>query len=138
MSFKNQSTEETVYTLNIPELDGKEGYVAAFFQRFKEIGSILSSADFFREPIRINMMCELIIAQIPQEKRRKEVRAKAVEIYDELKKERIKELGRQLKDIELSECLLLSSIRAMGFVTDYVEKFIGLSEENKIGFVKAP
>jgi hypothetical protein len=137
MAFHNQQ-EPTVYTLGIPELDGKEGYVASFYQRFKEIGTVLSTPEFYREPIRVNLLCELTISEISGEEQRRKVREKAVEIYNELCRQKKEETTKELTESERAECALRASIRTLGYVTDYVDKMVGLAEENKIGFVRAP
>ena len=66
--------EDKVYTLDIPQREGKEGYIGTFLTSWLNLQSILKSPEFSREPIRIYYMMEAIISQIPDEEEREKIR----------------------------------------------------------------
>lgn len=129
--------EDKIYSLDIPQREGKEGYVGTFFTLYLKLGTILQAPEFSKEPIRLFYMSEFIISLIPNEVSRAEVRTmmktRRQELETELKKEKgIKELSHQEKD----HVLIQASLQTIGFVSDYIDKHIGMSDQNKIGFVR--
>lgn len=128
---------EKTYTLDIPQREGKEGYIGTFLTSWLNIQSILKSPEFSQEPIRIYYMMESIISQIPEEEEREKIRISFDKKFAELKEKYLKDNQiEKLTEKQHSHLLIVSALRTIGLTTDYVDKHIGVSTKNKVGFVR--
>ena len=136
MSYINEAGEKE-YTLDIPQREGKEGYIGTFLTSWLNIEAILKSPEFSREPIRLYYLAEAMVALIPDENERQNVLNSLDKRFIELKEKYLKEHGiDKLNDAEHSHLLIIASIRTLGLVTDYIDKHVGVSHKNKVGFVR--
>lgn len=129
--------EDKIYSLDIPQREGKEGYVGTFFTLYLKLGTILQAPEFSKEPIRLFYMCEFIISLIPDEDARLHIRTslknRKLALETEYKKDKKIEM---LSSIEKDHILIQASLQTIGDVSDYIDKHIGISDKNKIGFVR--
>lgn len=129
--------EDKLYSLDIPQREGKEGYIGTFFTLYLKLGTVLQSPEFSKEPIRLFYMSEFIISLIPDEKARSEVRTSLKNRKKILETEFRKEAGREeLTAKEKDHILIQASLQTIGDVSDYIDKHIGISDKNKIGFIR--
>jgi|SRR3990172_235862 len=129
--------EDKVYTLDIPQREGKEGYIGTFLTSWLNLQSILKSPEFSREPIRIYYMMEAIISQIPDEEEREKIRTSFDKKFSDLKETYLKDNRiDKITDTQHSHLLIIAALRTVGLTTDYVDKHIGVSTKNKVGFVR--
>jgi len=134
MSYKDASGDK-VYTLDIPQLEGKEGYIGTFFTLYLQLGNLFKGTDFAREPVKVSLLVRLIISMIPDKDRRDSINKTIKERFEQLKKEKAVN-GRILTDGDTGYLLIEASLDALGNVTDYIDKHIGLNIKNKIGYVR--
>lgn len=129
--------EDKIYSLDIPQREGKEGYVGTFFTLYLKLGTILQAPEFSKEPIRLFYMSEFIISLIPDETARIKVRSSMKARRQTLEAEYKKDKGStELSKQEKDHILIQASLQTIGDVSDYIDKHIGISDQNKIGFVR--
>lgn len=134
MSYKDASGEK-VYTLDIPQLEGKEGYIGTFFTLYLQLGNVFKGTEFAREPVKVSLFVKLIISMIPEKEKRDAINKNIKERFEQLKKEKAVN-GRVLNDADMGYLLIEASLDALGDVTDYIDKHIGLNTKNKVGYVR--
>ena len=135
MSVKTEDGK-TVYTTDLPAEEGKPGFLGVFYALYLKLGHILESPDFSREPIRIHFMTGLLISMVPDVNLRAEIRKKKDDLHRELKAAYLKEKNLTTLNIDQENYLLVeSSIQTIGHIQDYTDRFIGLSEKNKVSFI---
>lgn len=132
----SQETEEGKYfTLDIPQREGKEGYIGTFLSSHLNLEAVLKSPEFTREPIRVYYLMEARISLIPDEEERQKIYNKLDEKLKDLKANYKKDNGIEtLSPEQDSHLLIIASLRTLGQVTDFVDKHIALSVKNKVGF----
>lgn len=127
---KMNASEGQPRSLNIPALEGMEGFVGMYFS------TILSIAAIIREPNipdfagRVNTMTHLVISLVPDDEKRKELRVRMDALY--------KTYCDEIEDIDHSQkqsCLVRASVETIGYVMQEVDRYIGLSHKNRLGFV---
>lgn len=138
--------EDRRFTLDIPQREGKEGYLGTFFSLYLRMASVLSEQGFSPTDGRAKYLTYLIISLIPNENKQhpKDETYKRREILRQRLKDRIKELtdeyikynnntpgNTEAGQIELTACL-----EVIGEVSDFMDKYLGVSTRNKIGFVQ--
>lgn len=116
------------YTLDIPQREGKEGYIGTLLGLFLKMGGIMAQSDFSETDKRIEYMTQFLISMVPGRKLRKEIR-------DALKKD-IEERTKGLtKNEDKARERNLVCLEYIGEVMDWTDKHIGVTKENKVGFV---
>ena len=132
--------EDKLYTLDIPQRDGSVGYVGTFFTLYLKLATILQSPEFSKEPIRVYYMSKFIISLIPGEDKRNEIKKLLKEtkitIEEEYRKDRGYSATSVLSQQEKDHILIISTIDSLGGVSDFIDKHIGLSKKNKVGFIR--
>lgn len=125
-------------SLDIPQMEGEEGYIGIYFSTILSVAALLRDPEIVKAPYKINYMVSLIISLIPDTEYRQRLRDQLKEIYNkkmidlsEMKK--VKPESLDYKDKE--SCLIEASIEEIGFVIEYVDKYIGISHKNRLGFV---
>lgn len=114
-------------TLDLPQREGKEGYIGTFLTMYLKMGSVLSDGNFKETDKRIEYMTYFMISLVPGKRDRLEIRERLKkEIEQATKGANGNEEKARLRNMVCLECI--------GEVTDYVDKHIGVSRENKIGF----
>lgn len=134
MSYRDANGEK-VYTLDIPQLEGKEGYIGTFFTLYLQLGNVFKGTEFAREPVKVSLFVKLIISMIPEKERRDAINKNIKERFEQLKKEKAVN-GRILNDADNGYLLIEASLDALGDVSDYIDKHIGLNTKNKVGYVR--
>jgi len=123
--------EEKYFTLDIPQREGRDGYIGTIFSLYLRLGGVIADGNFRDSDIRVYYMTKFLISLIPGEKNR-------IAIRDAMKKEidgalksitNNDEKGRKRNEICLDY---------IGRVHDFVDKHVGVSTENKIGFCVRP
>jgi len=132
--------EDKLYTLDIPQRDGSVGYIGTFFTLYLKLATVLQSPEFSKEPIRVYYMSKFIISLIPGEEKREEIKkllktTKAT-TEEEYRKDRGYTATHQLSQQEKDHILITSTIDSLGCVSDFIDKHIGLSKKNKVGFIR--
>ncbi len=124
-----------LFTFNEPQREGREGYVSTFFSMYLKLANVLCAPE--HDPIdgRGKYMTKFIISLVPGKKNRDLLK-------DELKNkinaeiEEFKKLnGHEPDNAERGRIELEASLDTLGLVSDFVDKHIGVSNENKLGFV---
>jgi hypothetical protein len=129
---------EKLYTLDIPQREGKEGYIGTFLSSHLNAEAVLKSPEFSREPIRIYYLFEARVSLVPNEEDRQKIYDKLEEklTYLEKKYKKDRNISGDLTAEQHSHLLITASLRTMGLVTDFVADHIGLTSQNKVGFVR--
>ena len=127
-----------LYTIDgMPQKEGVPGYIGTFLKSWQNVQAIITSAEFSHEPIRVYYMVEAIISQIPDEEARKKIRADLdVRYKDTMEQFKTENDMDTLTKEDKSHCLVVAALRTLGMTTDYVDKHIGVSKNNRVGFVK--
>ena len=119
--------EEQIITLEVPQREGKEGYIGTFFALFLRLGTMIGDANLKDTDNRIRNMTNMMISLIPGKKRRSAIR-----------KEMNAEIENRIKGItgneEKARVRNDVCIEFMGNVTDFIDLHIGVDIENRIGF----
>lgn len=121
-------------TLDIPQREGKEGYIGMYFSLFLRMGEIIASSNFKDTTIRIEILTRFLISLIPNESIRAETSKKLKEKIEVRIKES-KEENKDLTEEEIGNIRLLACIEVIGEVSDFIDKHIGVSRENRVGVV---
>jgi hypothetical protein len=127
-------SKEEYLTLDLPQREGKEGYVGTMFSLFLRMGSILGDANFKETDMRIEYMVHFMISLVPGKTHRQEIR-------EDLKRDIEKALKVETSGDTDTKARIRNMIclEYIGIVGDFIDKHIGVSRENKIGFaVKRP
>jgi len=139
--------ENKVYTLDIPQEDGEQGFTGTYFGLVLKLAEIIRAPDLSKNPMNVYIMTNLLISLIPND----EINGKPIKYREDIRqelKERRKVLHAEYKkehnlkdDAILSQSqadliLVLASIECIGYVTDFFDKTVGLSTKNKIGFCR--
>ena len=119
--------------LDVPQKEGKEGYVGTLFSLILRTGSILADANFKDTDMRVEYMTHFLISLIPNPQKRKEIRAALKKDIEE----RIKEDGSGDQDTKARSRNMVC-LEYIGIVGDFIDTHIGLSVENRLGFVAKP
>ncbi len=123
-------------TLDIPSREGKEGYIGTIFSLFLRMGSIMSEPNFQPTDMRIEYMLHFMIALVPGKKNRLKMRNELNELLEiRLREARLKNGGEELNNEQRGRITNLVCLESLGDVTDFADKHVGVSSENKIGFV---
>lgn len=124
-----------LYTLDIPQREGKEGYIGMLFQLFIKVGGIMADAQFTATDMRIEYMVHFLISLVPGKTNRKTIRDELkTEIEKRLEDER-KKLNENLTNEQIGRIRNMTCLEMMGYIMDFTDKHVGVSKENKIGFV---
>jgi len=119
--------DDQIITLEVPQREGKEGYMGTFFSLFLRLGTMIGDANLKDTDNRIRNMTNLMISLIPGKKNRTTIR-----------KEMNQEIENRLKGINDNETRARIRndicIEYMGNVTDFIDLHIGVDVENRIGF----
>lgn len=138
MVYQKAQVQSNIYTTENPMFEGKEGFIGTFFGLYLNLSRLIASPDFSNEPYRVFYECELCISAVPDKLKRERIRKDRKELIKTLEIE-YKEDKKIPPDTILSGNVIehlhtLASIQALGDVTDYIDKHVGLSTKNKLGF----
>lgn len=129
-----QTENDFNYNLDIPQKEGAPGYVGMFFTLWLKVASTISHPDFTKSsPMSVYYLINWTISAIPEEaeiiKIREKIRARRIEMQQEYKNE-----GRTLDEKVQDHILLMATIEGASLIAQYIDKHIGISSENKIGW----
>lgn len=124
-----------LFTLDIPQREGKEGYIGTHFSLFLRIGGVLGDATFTSTDLRIEYMTHFLISLIPGKRNRANIRDSLRNDIDKNLADERKKVGENLTNEQIGRVRNMTCIEYMGEVMDFVDKHVGVSKENKIGFV---
>lgn len=122
----NSNNTEKIYSLDIPAREGKEGFIGTHFTLILQIGNMISRIGP-SENSNLHYLTSLLISCIPDKKDRAVIRK---EIEDEFNK-RIDSKSTNEDKLKIRNAICIESV---GSVMDYIDKHVGVSRENKIGF----
>lgn len=122
------------YSLDIPQKEGSAGYVGMFFTLWLKVASTIQHPDFTKgSPMSVYYLINWIIAAIPDEseilKIKETIRSRRKELEQEYKNDGIT-MTEKTKD----HILLMSTIEGSSLISHYIDKHIGISKDNKIGW----
>ncbi len=133
-------SDDKLFTLDIPQREGKEGYIGTFFTLYLKLATVLQSPEFSKEPIRVYYMSKVITSMIPGEDKRLEIKKLLKDNKEAFEKEYRTEHKynetQPLTTMERDHILISSTLDSLGVVSDFIDKHIGLSKKNKVGFIK--
>lgn len=121
---------EEYITLDLPQREGKEGYIGTMFTLVLKMGTILADANFKETDMRVEYMTQFMISLIPGKKARKEIRE---QLHNDIA-ERLKTDTSADQDAK-ARLRNMVCLEYIGIVGDFMDKHVGISKENKIGFV---
>ena len=123
--------DEKYFTLDIPQREGRDGYIGTIFSLYLRLGGVIADSNFRDSDIRVYYMTKFLISLIPGEKNRKAIRDELKKDIDEALKgiSNNDERGRKRNEVCLDY---------IGRVHDFMDKHVGVSTENKIGFCVRP
>lgn len=124
-----------LYTLDIPQREGKEGYIGMQFQLFIKVGGIMADAQFTPTDMRIEYMTHFLISMIPGKTNRRTIRDELKTEIDKRLDEEKKKLNENLTNEQTGRIRNMTCLEMIGQVMDFTDKHVGVSKENKIGFV---
>ena len=122
---------EKYLTLDIPQREGKDGYIGTIFSLYLRMGGILAESNFKESDPRVYFFTKFMMGLIPGEKNRD-----AINTVMETEIEKIYKMS--ITDEEKSRKRNEVCIRYIGKIHDFVDKHIGVSRENRIGFAVKP
>jgi len=131
--------EDKLITLDIPQKEGKEGYIGTMLTLFLQLGRTFTDSNFKETNISIIYHMNFMISMIPEEEDRAKIRK---ELNAEIEKrtneaiESSKQTGIQLDNEDKARIRNMVYIEYVGKVMDWVDKFVGISTKNKVGFVR--
>jgi hypothetical protein len=134
MSYQNEQGQD-VYTFDVPQREGKEGYIGMHFGLMLKMGSLMAEANRQATDNRIEYMAQFMISLIPGRKNRKIIRdGLQAEIKKRLEEE-AKKSGTDLTNDQIGTIRNLTSVEYVGEVMDFLDKHVGVDKENRIGTV---
>jgi len=117
-------------TLDIPKREGKEGYIGTMLQLYLKMGGIIAEANFTNNDLRVEYMTHFMLSTIPSKEKRIEIRQRLRErITNEVDADKL--MTNEQKNKKKN----LICIEFMGETMDWIDEHLGISVENKIGFV---
>ncbi len=122
-----QTPEGKYFTLDIPQREGKDGYIGTVFGLYLTLGGVIADSNFKDTDIRIYYMVKFLINLIPGEETR-------TKINNEMKNEIEVALKNITNNDERSRKRNDICYDYIGKVHDFIDKHVGVSKENKIGF----
>jgi len=131
--------DDKLITLDIPQKEGKEGYIGTMLTLFLQLGRTFTDSNFKETNISIIYHMNFMISMIPEEEDRAKIRK---ELNSEIEKrtneaiETAKKTGTQLDNDDKARIRNMVYIEYVGKVMDWVDKFVGISTKNKVGFVR--
>lgn len=131
--------EQKRITLDIPQREGKEGYIGTMLTLFLQLGRTFTDNEFKETNINIIYHMNFMISMIPEEDDRNRIRS---ELNKEIEKrtneamEASKKSGNVLDNDDKARIRNMVYIEYIGKVMDWVDKFVGISTKNKVGFVR--
>lgn len=120
-----------IITLDLPQREGKEGYIGTIFSLYLRFGAILSDPGFKETDARIFYMTKFMINLIPGRKNR-------TKIKDMMKTDIDKAIEKLVSNDEKNKKRNEICIDYIGEIHDFVDKHLGVSEENRVGIVAPP
>jgi len=131
--------EDKLITLDIPQKEGKEGYIGTMLTLFLQLGRTFTDSNFKETNISIIYHMNFMISMIPEEEDRAKIRKELNAEIDKRTNEAIesaKTSGTQLDNDDKARIRNMVYIEYVGKVMDWVDKFVGISTKNKVGFVR--
>lgn len=119
--------DEAKISLDLPQREGKEGYIGTFFALYLKLGSLLSGGAGVGMTYHISLFVELIISTVPGNKRET--------IRTRIRERLAAEAPHRMPVAEREHKANLIYIEELSAVTDFIDEHIGLSNEHKIGIV---
>lgn len=124
-------------TTDIPQRDGKDGYVGVMFSAYLKILSILQSPDHGTQPIAIYFIVHGFISGIPDPDEYKKIIIEFETLIVDLQKNRLKiSAKKELTDEENRLCIIEASMKIIHKVFNYIDKHTGISKSNLISIPK--
>lgn len=120
---------ERLITFDIPQKEGKEGYVGTLFGLILKLGTILTDTNLKHTDIRIEYLMQLFISLIPEYKVRDEIRRSLKEDIDIYYKNN----GTATNEQKAREVNMIH-LNHLGYIMEYIDLHIGIAINNKIGF----
>lgn len=119
--------EDGTVTFGIPKGEIKEAYFDLILKQMYNLGVQMSQTQYSGSSVPL--MIRLLISHIPSESHRNELRTKI--------DNNIKEKIQGIKDTETKNKLTVEAyVDSVGEISDYLEKFMGIEKENRIGFTR--
>lgn len=119
--------DDTQITLDIPQREGKEGYIGTFFTLYLKLGTLLSGGSFNSMDYHVTLLVEMIVSTVPGKKREA--------IRQRIKDRLANETSSNQSLDEKQHTTTRIYIEELAAVTDFIDEHIGLSNEHKIGIV---
>lgn len=124
------------YPLEIPAREGKEGYIGTIFSLFLRLGSIMGEQNFQPTDMRIEYMTQFMISLMPGKKRRVLMRQNLKELLEaRLKEAQDKNGGEELNNEQRGRITNIVCLECLGDITDFTDLHVGVSAENRLGYV---
>lgn len=119
--------DDGAVTFGVPKGEIKDAYFDLIIKQMYHLGIQIGQPDPYSRG-NIPIMVKYIISHIPSKRHRDELKDKI--------KEDLKIALEGIDDLEDKQMITIDvHIENMGNVSDYLEKFMGIEKENRIGFI---
>ena len=122
--------EDGGVTFGVPKGEIKDAYFDLILKQMYHLGLQISNTDSGSRSGIPNMV-NYIISHIPSQPRRDELRQK-------IKEELIERIGDNKDQGKKQEITIEVYIEHMGNIAEYLEKFMGIEKENRLGIIGSP
>lgn len=132
MTDKSPVDRAEVIELDLPQRSIKDGLMGLFFRQYSILASTLAEITSANDP-RITFLTDLIIATVPDDDLREELRAEKHKLI----KEKIKQFapnnnGTEPSNHDKAELVRQACMETVGKVTSFLDQSIGLSHKLEV------
>lgn len=114
-------------TFGVPKGEIKEAYFDLILKQMYNLGMQITQPDAYSRS-GVPIMVNYIISHIPSQSHRNDLRQKIKEDLNE-------KITDSMSTEEKQEIVINVYVENMGNVSDYLEKFMGIEKENRIGII---
>ena len=129
-SMVSDAVNPNVVTFGIPRGEVKGAYFDLILKQLYNLGIQLSQPT----PLSgssVPLMVNFVISHVPHEQHRLDIR-------NEIKKELLTRLEGVDDDEDKTKIKLDVYVESIGNIADYLERFMGIETENRLGFIGSP
>ena len=127
------SNVEEVFTLDLPQRNMKEGLFTLFLREYATLANVLAAVTNVTDP-RIRFLTDLIIATVPDDDLRQELKNKTKTLLEAKITEFKKNNGGTIENKDKAELLRDVCMEIIGEVTSFLDMHIGLTHKLEVRY----
>ena len=131
MTDKSPVDRVEVIELDLPQRSIKDGLMGLFFRQYSILASTLADAQSASDP-RIGFLTDMIIATVPDDNLRTELRKEKTKLIKEKIEEVKSNNGGNITADEKAELIRQACMETVGKVTSFLDTGIGLSHKLEV------